>query len=229
MFPDDRVLVGVINRKRDLNYLLQENWYRIPQEQMPDGVYVEYIALYLSGSAARKLPSTGIYYLGRKSGVELLYRRDLLPKEANHKNADRTYYKVQFDSVQGRTPPITNPTNRPVSFIYTTWDRFVKSQVIADLYSQSDYFVDRIYHALRDQQIRPDLLHWDAQKSKTGYGAGFRIICEKGTLNAYTNAPSDTNNLYQLDMNKPDDSIMREIEARIASMGGLVAIGLPHT
>ena len=32
MLPEDSVLVGVINRKRDLVYALDQHWYRIPQD-----------------------------------------------------------------------------------------------------------------------------------------------------------------------------------------------------
>ena len=48
-----------------------------------------------------------------------------------------------------------------------------------------EYNVDRIYHALRDKQIRANR-YWDAQRKQTGYGASVRIICEKGTLIGYT-------------------------------------------
>lgn len=149
MYPDDRVLVGVINRKRDLRLMLEERWYRIPCKRLPGGIYAEYIAFYLSGSAARDKDTTGIHYYAQRSGLELVYRKDLLPEQADHERADEVYYKVQLKPAIARVPPITNPSRRSISFIYTTWDRFVQAQIINDLYSQSGHFVDRIYHALR--------------------------------------------------------------------------------
>jgi len=147
MYPDDRVLVGVINRKRDLLYAQQDHWYRIPAAKMPRGIYTEYIAFFLSGSAIYKKPS-GIYYFARKRGVELVHRTDLLPKEPHHKNAKEIYYKIQFDEVLTKDPIVLNKTGRVISFIYTTWDRFINAEQIRDLYNKSDYYVDRIYHAL---------------------------------------------------------------------------------
>src|SRR4051812_24780388 len=92
MYPEDRVLIGVINRKRDLNTARDEHWYRIPRERMPRGVHVEYIAFFLSGAFGER--SGSICYYAERKGLELLYRRDLLPNEPNHKRADSVYYKV---------------------------------------------------------------------------------------------------------------------------------------
>lgn len=221
MYPDDRVLVGVINRKGDLNRLLQEQWYRIPQPRMPHGIYVEYLAFYISGSAARHLDGAGIYYYAQRRGVELAYRRDLLPKEADHPRANDVYYKVQLDPPVARIP-IRNPSKRSISFIWTTWDRFIKAETIADLYSQTDYFVDRIYHALRDRQIRVDR-YWDAQKRETGHGAGLRILCENGSVEAFTERQAG-DGVYYLDVRKSEDDVFEEIYRRIASMGGPVTL-----
>lgn len=231
MFPDDRVLVGVINRKRDLDYLLKDHWYRIPQVQMPDGIYAEYIAFFLSGTAAKRFDSSGIYYFARRGGMELLYREDLLPNEKSQKakrKAKDVYYKIQFRSVEGKNPPVTNPTNRSFAFIFTTWDRFVNASAIADLYSTSDYYVDRIYHALRDKNIRANR-YWDAQRKRTGYGAAVRIVCENGMITGYTDEDFDDDEGFYLDPGVADDKIFAEIKARMARMGGPIFLPLSTT
>ena len=64
MFPEDRVLVGVINRKRDLAIAQAEGWYRIPQRRMPRGVNAEYIAFFLS--RAFKAQNGGVYYYAER-------------------------------------------------------------------------------------------------------------------------------------------------------------------
>lgn len=187
MYSEDRVLVGVLRRKSDLLLLRQQGWYRIPQKQMPRGIYAEYLAFYLSGAAARSHGSSGIGLFARRSGVELRYRRDLLPHEADHPNANEAYYRVALTALQNRVPPITNPTRRPISFILTTWDRFVRAEHIADLYSQADYFVDRVYHALREAHVR-SYLYWEAERSRTGFPAHVRILCENGVVVASSEA-----------------------------------------
>jgi hypothetical protein len=226
MYPDDRVLVGVVDRKRDLDRARNEHWYRIPQSKVPRGVYAEYIALFLSSSAARAFGRSGVYYYGERRGLELVHRIDMLPDEPNHKRAQEVYYKVQLGDLEQRAIPITNPTNRPISFIYTTWDRFTQAQHIADLYSKNDYYVDRIYHALRDARIRPDRF-WETEERETGLPAQVRILCERGTVIASTQQGDDVD--VFLDDRVPDDEILRQIQARIQSKGGLMTLRVPRS
>lgn len=222
MFPDDRVLVGVINRKRDLITLLNEHWYRIPQGRMPRGIQAEYMAFFLSGKVFKER-SGGIHYFARRTGLELHYRRDLLPAEADHPRADQVYYQVQVGDVREKQPPILNPTRRPVSFIYTTWDRFASARQISDLYSTADYYVDRIYHALRSRGVPSDR-YWEAERRETGQPPQLRILCQNGTVIAST---EQQENAIFLDVEAEEDAILSKIRAEITSKGGPVMINLP--
>jgi hypothetical protein len=219
MFPEDRVLVGVINRKRDLDYARSEGWYRIPQKQMPRGVNAEYIGFFLS--RAFKELNGGIYYYAKRQGLELVYRRDLLPKESNHPRANEVYYKVELGALVEKDPPILNPTRRTIGFIYTTWDRFIHAEQISDLYSHADYFVDRIYHALRNRGIQSERI-WSAEYS--GGAPQLRILCQDGPLVASTEAGD---NRFLLDEGQEEDAILAGILTRIASQGGPVVLRVP--
>jgi hypothetical protein len=221
MFPEDRVLVGVINRKRDFVTARDAAWYRVPQAQMPRGVFAEYIGFYLSGAFGER--NGGIHYYAERKGLELAYRRDLLPKEPNHKRANEVYYRVGLGELVEKIPPVLNPTHRPVSFIHTTWDRFVHAQQISDLYSTADYYVDRIFHALRQVGVYPERF-WDAERRTTGTAAGLRILCQGGTVTALTERTDGT--LY-LDVAQDDDAILNSIRAAIAACGGAVTVGIP--
>jgi len=150
MYPDDSVLVGVLNRRRDFELLRDELWYRIPIFSAPLCIDAVYIAFYLSRHITKVRVAAGsstgqgkppnlqtggtIAYYARQTGFELARRRDLLPDEAGHPHADRLYFKLQFRALNIKTPPITNPTRRPVSFIYTTWGQFSEAHTISDLY-----------------------------------------------------------------------------------------------
>ena len=147
MYADDRVLVGVVNRAKDLEFARRDNWYRIPQGRLPRGLNAEYIAFFLSGKSFRQHGGS-IAYFARVTGLELARRRDLLPDET--RRADEVYYKVQFRHFIQKDPPIRNLPARPISFIRTTWDRFISAEFVSDLYLRSDFFVDRVYHALRN-------------------------------------------------------------------------------
>ena len=146
MYADDRVLVGVVNRVKDFEIARRQRWYRIPEGQLPRGLNAEYIALFLSGKPFQEV-SGSIAFFARVTGLELARRRDLLPDES--RRADAVYYKLQFRQLVPKDPPIRNLPARPISFIRTTWDRFVSAEFVSDLYLKSDFYVDRVYHALR--------------------------------------------------------------------------------
>lgn len=220
MFPEDRVLVGVINRKRDLEYARTEHWYRIPQWRMPRGVNAEYLAFFLS--RAFKERNGGVHYYAECRGLELAYRRDLMPNETEHPRAGEVYYKVQLSDLIEKAPPVLNITGRSIGFVYTTWDRFVKAKTIGDLYSKDDYFVDRIYHALRNRGINSERT-WSAEyRSEPPL---LRILCENGTLTAST---AEGQNYFFLDDNKGEDVLVNQILAEIARQGGPVMLSLPY-
>ena len=221
MLPEDRVLVGVINRKRDLVYARDSHWYRIPQARMPHGVHAEYVGFFLSRAFGER--NGGIHYYARRTGLELVYRKDLLPQEAQHKRADEAYYKAQLGELIEKDPPVLNPTKRPISFIYTTWDRFVHAKQISDLYSKADYYVDRVYHALRDKGIRPDRF-WEAETRDTEQSPRLHILCEDGEVVASTDRSEGS--IY-LDDSQPEDEILAAILDDIARQGGVVMVNVP--
>jgi hypothetical protein len=146
MYPEDRVLVGVINRRVDFSMARDHGWYRIPVDTAPRHLDSEYVAFYFSRSF--KDLNGGIHYYAKRLGHELVRRRDLLPDEADHARADKLYYRIALGPVEPKRPPILNPTHRPISFIFTTWDRFVAASAIADLYSTAEFYVERVTKVL---------------------------------------------------------------------------------
>ncbi len=223
MYPHDQVLVGAITRKKDLRLAQDQHWYRIPQARMKRGVVADYLAFFLNRRVAPG-DSSGIYYFAQRDGLELAYRRDLLPDEADHAHAADTYYKVLLKDVQTREPPILNPDNRRFAFIYTTWDRFLHAHEIKDLYSEADYFVDRIYHALRHRGVAGVERYWDAERPQTGQNAHLRILCEDGLIMATTEAGAGG---IHLSTAEDDDSILKKIRAEIAKYGGPLMVNIP--
>lgn len=223
MNPEDCVLVGVVNRKRDLGRILDEHWYRIPQEQLPRGFHADYLALFLSGGAVNRSQQSGIYYFAKVGGQELRYRRDLLPTEVAHPNADKKYYRIALHDLKPQVPPILNSSRRVITFIYTTWDRFIHAKETGDLYSKSDYFVDRIYYALRHHGI-PAFRRWDSEKHPTGLGAGLTIACHNGLIEAST---QKTRGMFYLDMSETEDQILAAIRREITHYGGTAMLNIP--
>ncbi len=215
MYPEDRVLVGVINRKRDLDKARYEHWYRVPQDRLPNGVHAEYIALFLS--KAFKELNGGVHFYARIMGIELARRRDLLPDEANHPRADRLYYQLQLGELRRKDPPVLNTTRRPIAFIYTTWDRFEQARTIPDLYSDADQFVDRVFYALERSGKAPRSERiWEAQRLSDDGGAQIRVQCQDGTVIAST-APRDEG-VIPLAVGDSDTAVTYSVEVILAAI-----------
>jgi hypothetical protein len=222
MLPEDSVLVGVINRKRDFVYARDQHWYRIPQERMSRGVTADYIAFFLSRSFGDR--NGAIHYYAEKKGLELRYRRDLLPNEPDHPRADAAYYRVALGDLLPKDPPIVNSTKRTLTFIYTTWDRFVNARTIADLYSEDDTFVDRLFYALHARGLNVTR-SWNAEQRSDEFAPGLRVLFDSGaTLIASTQRDIGA---YYLDRSQGEDSILQSILAEIARNTGTATVSIP--
>ncbi len=220
-YPEDRVLVGVIKRKRDLVFAREDHWYRIPASRMTRGIQAEYLALFLSHAFGAL--NGGVHHYTRIQGTELVYRRWLLPDEAHHKRSGELYYKVALGELHQKIPPILNPRQRTFSFIYTTWDRFVHAQTIADLYSKADYFVERIYNAMQSNGLKPQRF-WEAEGTSTRHAPGLSVLSADGPVYFSTTPGDDA--LY-LDYTLAQDVILQRIRDEIDRHGGPVDMNAP--
>lgn len=240
MNPEDAVLVGVVSRKRDFEIARDQHWYRIPTKQAPNGITARYIALFFSGSKVFGEQASTISYYAEIAGYELAHRRDLLPDESPHERDDEEYYKIQFRELIERTPPIVNkPKPYRFAFIYTTWDRFEQAQHIRDLYSEVDYFVDRVFHALKQGGINP-LRSWESRKMSSKpeieypIGARIRVLCENGDVTASTN-PADKREGEDFVYLQPHDYLSNDdakesahqIMEHVQRLGGAKMIDIP--
>lgn len=155
MFPEDRVLVGVMPDPRDFDIARDQHWYRIPARQVRHGIHAEYIAFYFTRKFSADL-RWAIHFFARRTGHELVRRAELIPEQPDHPRANEQYYKIQLGPIRQKDPPIVSVRWRRITFIQTTWDRFVAAREINDLYKSDDALVDRLYHVLRDRGIQPE-------------------------------------------------------------------------
>ena len=219
MYPEDRVLVGVMPHPRDLAIAQEQHWYRIPQKRMPDGIHAEYIAFYFT-KAFDKDQRWAIHLYARRTGHELVRRADLLPDQPDHPRANERYYKIQLGPLKEKLPPIVSLRWRRITFIYTTWDRFITAEEINDLYSTDNQFVDRVYHALKRRGIQPDRAV-RVKEGKQQYTVDMLIPCQDG---AVTIAAGEDGPVSALRLDGNEESDLDRIESAIAARGGPILI-----
>ncbi len=223
MYPEDRVLVGVMPDPRDLAIAHGQHWYRVPAGRAVRGIYAEYVAFYFTG----KFPPDqrwGVYYYARRTGHELVRRIDLFPDEPDHPRSREHYYKIQLAALQEKSPPIISARWRRITFIYTTWDRFVAAREINDLYSSDSQFVDRIYHALKREGILPER-QVIINEAGNSYMVDLLIPCKKGKVMV---ASGDQRPGGALTLPEGDDrQALALVQEAIERQGGAVAVDFP--
>jgi hypothetical protein len=179
MYPEDRVLVAVMNRLSDFEIARDQAWYRVPAQKVLRGVSFEYVAFYFTAAFADH--KYAVHYYARRLGHELVTRRELLPDEPDHPRAGERYYKLQLGPLQKREPPIVSLRWRRISFIHTTWDRFQAAEEINDLFAEGEEFVDRLYHALREEGLVPER-QYPLREAGVAYVADLAVPCREGVL-----------------------------------------------
>jgi hypothetical protein len=151
VYPEDRVLIAYLPEPADFARVREEGWYRVPQKYAPKGLYAEYYAFYFGRKFGDQ--KYAIHYYARQTGFELARRVDLLPDQPDHPRAEALYYKVALGPLQTLAQPIVSLRWRRVSFMHTTWDRFVDAREINDLLLNGGEYVDRLYATLKERGI----------------------------------------------------------------------------
>lgn len=126
------VLVGVLKNRRDLKFLLNENWYRIPVFHAPVQKF-NYLAFYQPAVFGRQ--GKRICYYARVLNYQIKKRTELLPTEKSHPKAENYYLQIFIDKIKKLPKPIRNIIPRRVSFGFTTLDRLLGSKNILQLYN----------------------------------------------------------------------------------------------
>jgi hypothetical protein len=176
-YPSDRVLVGIMNSRRDFAIARDEGWYRIPKRRAPDST-TEAVVLAFYFTKAFGEEKWAIHYYAPVEGHELVRRRDLLPEECDHARADDPYYKLQIGPLMKLDDPIPSLRWRRVTFIESTWDRFVAAEEINDLYVSGG---DGLYVTLKEENLRPER-EFQLREGGAEYVVDMAIPCRQGTV-----------------------------------------------
>lgn len=222
MYPEDRVLVGVMPDPHDFDLAQHEHWYRIPLKQAPDGIHAEYIAFYFTNKFGNDL-RWAIHFYARRTGHELVRRVDLLPDQLNHPRAEEKYYKIQLGELREKTPPVVSLRWRRITFIQTTWDRFMAAREINDLFRSDNQFVERLYRSLRQQGIHVER----AVNIKAGgvdYTIDLFVPCKKGHVMLAASETRPTNALVVTEELAQD---MDKVQSALDRQGGPLMVDLP--
>jgi hypothetical protein len=172
IYPDDRVLIALMNNQEDWQRVQDEQWYRIPVKHAPEGSpHFDWLGFYFTSAFGSN--KWAIHYYAHIAGHELVTRRDLLPAETNHPRAGDWYYKLQLGELNHKLPPIISHNWRRITFITTSGDRFENAEEINDLFER-DSPVGRLYVTLKEAGFHPER-NWPLRENGLTYQVDLAI------------------------------------------------------
>jgi len=175
--PSDRVLVAIMNNRRDFKIARDEGWYRIPTKHAPQSTTeAAVLAFYFTRAFGDE--KWAIHWYAPARGHELVRRRHLLPDEPDHPRADQTYYKLQLGPLMKLEQPIPSLRWRRITFIDTTWDRFIAAEEINDLYVSG---AEGLYVTLKEAGFYPER-EFSVREGGVRYEVDIAIPCLNGTV-----------------------------------------------
>jgi len=181
--------VGVLPRKRDLEILLAERWYRIPVETKVSGEWPPKVLAFYEGAPIRD--DRGIYRYADVQSVEECSREELFPGELTGSRRGKRYYRLRLGSIQVRAQPITFPRPRRFAFLRTSMKRFDEADTVNDLFADSP-LEDTLWEAFKERDI-PAERQWEARANGGRYFLDFALFCRGGKIDV--EADGDTYHL----------------------------------
>ena len=180
MKPDEaRVLVAVLNNRRDLDLARQQGWYRVPVKRAPHQVGADVLAFYQTAAFAAD-ERWAVNYFAPVKRYRIVTRAELLPDEADHPRAGDRYFKVEIGPLQRLERPVPSRRLRRITFIPTTLERLLSAQEINDLWL-GNALQERLWAALKAEDITAER-EVEVEEGAAAYGADFAIPCAQGEV-----------------------------------------------
>ncbi|HCG76638.1 TPA: hypothetical protein DEW49_01850, partial [bacterium] len=174
----ERVLIGVVRRKKDLRIILKEHYYRIPLRRCPVQRF-GYLAFYEVSRLGEEGKSIN-YYARLKTKSEVR-RIELLPDEPEHPRAEEIYHVYHLGRIQRTPKRIENRSRRRVSFGFTTREKLLHSEEISQLFDIPP-LEDIMAKELKRQKIQA-YREYPLRLAKTyRYRLDFAIIYQKSKI-----------------------------------------------
>ena len=134
------VLVAIVPTKSDMKIACEQNWYRIPEDQVERlkqrGVWEPKWLAFYQPKVFRDKAFAVNYYASVKS-IQKVYRYELFPDELQNSKSQKRYYKINIHHLEKLPQPIYSRRLRRILFIPTTWEKLVNAAEINDLWDES--------------------------------------------------------------------------------------------
>jgi len=179
---DNRVLVAIMNNPRDFAIARDRHWYRISvrsAEKWARPWPPRWLAFYQTKDFGPE--ACAVHYYCRVFDIREVSRAELFPDNEHDEKAAHRYYQLILSPLQRLPRPIPSLRLRRITFIPTTWPKFISATEINELYNDSP-LEDRLWPALRPLGIAAQRQVFVNAK-RHWYTLDFAIYCLSGNLN----------------------------------------------
>jgi very-short-patch-repair endonuclease len=163
-----------------------ERWYRIPVESAHKWLKNRWPPSWLAFYQTKvfKDEAYAINYFSKVHEVREVSRQELFPNEPDNEKTARLYYQLVLGAMQTRPEPIVSHRWRRITFICTTWQKFLNADEINDLYDESP-LEDQLWTELKRLGINAERQEFIKAKGRN-YALDFAVYCTSGNLDLET-------------------------------------------
>lgn len=176
--PERRVLVALMNNRRDFAIARDQHWYRIPVKSAPRGIDSRYLAFYQTSAFGDEKWS--IRYRAEVAQMDEVSRIELLPEEPDHPRAQEKYFRFQLHDLEELHRPIISKRGRRIVFIPTTLSKFNLATEVNDLFHESP-LEDLLWKHLKRVNLFAERQFY-LSIGKVRYCLDFALFCVNGHI-----------------------------------------------
>ncbi|WP_338814529.1 DUF559 domain-containing protein [Bernardetia sp. Wsw4-3y2] len=180
---ENRVLVAIMNNKKDFLIAQEKGWYRIPVKSAPknirDETVVKYLAFYQTKIFGAEKYT--IKWYAEIKNINKVFREELFKNESPSNKSNKEYYKIDFEELRQLKQPIVSKKGRRILFIPTTEQKFFSAKEINYLFNESP-IEDKFWEALVDHNIEAERQYFINAQGKNRF-LDFAIFCKDRNIN----------------------------------------------
>jgi len=172
------VLIGVVKRKKDLDHVRYDHWYRIPAHLSfrKSPRYLSVYPITRCGVGGR-----GISFYSPIRKITRVQRIMLLPEENSHPRSKEWYWRLQLGPPRELQHHIENRLRRRITFAYTTLPKLIQAREVGELFGIPP-LEEIMRRSLLKAGITPTPQFCVMQRKRCLYRIDFAIFCRYGKI-----------------------------------------------
>ncbi|MDT8405514.1 endonuclease domain-containing protein [Sulfuriflexus sp.] len=183
---NEQVLVAIMRDRLDFQIARVQHWYRIPVTSAHKWVGERWPPAWLAFYQTKIFGSEAyaVRYYSQVLHIHRKFRWQLFPEQPQDEKSQREYYQLMLSPLIQLPEPILSKRWRRITFIATTWDKFISAVEINDLSDESP-LENRLWAEMKRLQIqaeRQEFVRADGQN----FALDFALYCARGKINVET-------------------------------------------